>query len=52
MANGTSTPLLVTSVLSQSSPPLLSPDLEARYRVWPFSRALTASRAAWALLTR
>lgn len=32
-------------------PPRL-PDLETRYWAWPFSRALMASRAAWALLTR
>lgn len=33
-------------------PQLHSPALEIRYWAWPFSRALTASRAAWALLTR
>lgn len=32
--------------------PWHSPALEARYWAWPSSRALTALRAAWALLTR
>lgn len=32
--------------------PLHSPDLQPRYWVWPFSKVLTVSRAAWALLTR
>lgn len=32
--------------------PLHSPALQVRYWAWPFSKALTESRATWALLTR
>lgn len=42
-----------TSGLHLLSPgPLHSPDLQVRYWAWPFSKALTESRAAWALFTR
>lgn len=34
------------------TPPPCSPDPDTRYWAWPFSRALTASRAACALLTK
>lgn len=40
------------SGLCSTPPAWHSPDLEVRYWAWPFSRALTVSRAACALLIR